>query len=203
MRNVAIAGMTLFALVGIPAAAPAGGNANWSVGVRVGTPPPSYYYRPYWHYPPYAVYRPYPVYVQPAPVYVESPAVIVRPPLLVQPVYQPAPPPVSTVVRTVGQDQDDLEINRNLQQLADPDERARAESAVKLGRLKAQRAIDPLAATLAGDRSPTVREAAARGLALIGSPKALPALQQAALADSDANVRHTARFAVEIVQASR
>jgi len=74
---------------------------------------------------------------------------------------------------------------------------------MQLGRLRALAGIDPLAATLAGDRSPLVREAAARGLGLIGSPKALPALQHAAMADPDRDVRHSAQFAAEVVQSGR
>ena len=95
------------------------------------------------------------------------------------------------------------EVERNLQMLADPDERVRAGVVMQLGRFKSERAVDPLAATLAGDRSPTVREAAARALALIGSPKALPALRGAALNDSDRDVRHSAEFAIEVVQSGR
>jgi HEAT repeat protein len=95
------------------------------------------------------------------------------------------------------------DINRQLQLLADPDERVRADSAMELGRLRAVRAVDPLAATLAGDRSAMVRESAARALALIGSSKALPALQQAALSDSDRDVRHSAQFAIEVVRTGR
>ena len=66
-----------------------------------------------------------------------------------------------------------VDINYYLQQLRNPDERVRADSVLQLGRLKVISSVDPLAATLAGDRSPLVREAAARALALIGSPKAL------------------------------
>jgi HEAT repeat protein len=95
------------------------------------------------------------------------------------------------------------DINQHLQLLADPDERTRADSVMQLGRMKAARAVDPLAATLAGDRSPLVREAAARALGLIGSPKALPALQHAALADNDRDVRHSAQFAIDVIQAGR
>jgi HEAT repeat protein len=69
--------------------------------------------------------------------------------------------------------------------------------------MKSERAIDPLAATLAGDRSAAVREAAARALGLIGSAKALPALRAAALNDNDRDVRHSAEFAVEVVQTGR
>jgi len=93
-----------------------------------------------------------------------------------------------------------VDIGRYLQQLRDPDERVRADSVLQLGRLRAVSAVDPVAATLAGDRSPMVREAAARSLALMGSPKALPALQHAALSDSDRDVRHSAQFAVDVIQ---
>src|SRR5262249_5883046 len=70
----------------------------------------------------------------------------------------------------------------------------------ELGRMKADRAIDPLLAALAGDRSPVVRDAAARALGLIGSPRALTALLHAAQADNDRDVRHSAPFAVEVIQ---
>jgi HEAT repeat protein len=84
--------------------------------------------------------------------------------------------------------------------LADADERVRSDSVMQLGRLKATQAVDPLAATLAGDRSATVREAAARALGLIGSPSAMPALQRAAQSDNDRDVRRSAQFAVEVIQ---
>jgi HEAT repeat protein len=48
-----------------------------------------------------------------------------------------------------------------------------------------------------------VREAAARALGLIGSSAALPALQQAASTDSDHDVRHSARFAIDVIQSGR
>jgi HEAT repeat protein len=72
---------------------------------------------------------------------------------------------------------------------------------LQLGRLRAAEAIDPLAATLAGDSNPRVREAAARALGLIGSQKALPALQQAAQTDSDPTVRHSAEFSIDVIHA--
>jgi HEAT repeat protein len=88
-------------------------------------------------------------------------------------------------------------------QLANPDERIRAETALQLGRLKSTQGVDPLAATLAGDRSPAVREAAARALALIASPQALPALEKAAATDPDHDVRHSARFAIDVINSGR
>lgn len=56
-----------------------------------------------------------------------------------------------------------------------------------------------LAATLAGDASPAVREEAAEALRLLGSPAALPALQRAAQLDSSHDVRRTAQFAIDII----
>jgi HEAT repeat protein len=88
-----------------------------------------------------------------------------------------------------------------LQALADPNEKVRADTVIQLGRLRVQEAVDPVAATLAGDQSPAVREAAARALGLIGSSKALPALQRAAQLDNDRDVRHSAQFALEVIQA--
>jgi HEAT repeat protein len=119
-----------------------------------------------------------------------------------QPVYQAAPSSVPTpaIVRTQGQELSQAGIDQYMRQLRDPDEQVRADTVVQLGHLKALASVDPLAATLAGDRSPMVREAAARALGLIGSPKALPALQRAASADPDRDVRHSAQFAIDIVQ---
>lgn len=177
-------------------------QAGWAVGVRVGGPA---YYRPWGaYYYPYYPYRP--VYVESPPVIVESAPVVIQSAPVVQPVYpaapSPLPPPAilrSSQIQNVAQP----EIDRYLQQLRDSDERVRSESVLQLGRLKAVSAVDPVAATLAGDRSPVVRDAAARALGLMGSPKALPALQHAALADPDRDVRHSAQFAVDIVQSGR
>jgi HEAT repeat protein len=108
-----------------------------------------------------------------------------------------------TVVHSQAQEMSQAEINQYLQQLRDPDQRVRAETVLQLGRSKAVSAVDPIAATLAGDRSPMVREAAARGLGLLGSPRALPALQHAASVDPNRDVRHSAHFAIEIVQSGR
>jgi HEAT repeat protein len=86
--------------------------------------------------------------------------------------------------------------------LSSPDERVRAEAMVQLGRLKAPRAVEPLTQALGSDRSPLVREAAARGLGLIAAPSSLPALQRAAQSDDDRDVRHSAAFAAEVIRAS-
>jgi HEAT repeat protein len=95
------------------------------------------------------------------------------------------------------------DIDNNMRLLSDPDQRIRAEAVIQLGRLKAYQAIDAVAATLASDTSPTVREAAARALGLIGSAKAFPVLRQAALTDADNEVRRSAQFAAEVVKPTR
>jgi hypothetical protein len=172
-------------------------QAGWGIGVRVGGP---VYYGPWAPY--YYPYYPYgAVYAAPPPVVVESAPVLVPPPASAPGTLPPAPVPVSGV-QPVSQVQaaPPVDINYYLQQLRNPDERGRADTVLQLGRLKAVSCVDPIAATLAGDRSPVVREAAARALALIGSPKALPALQRAAQVDPDRDVRHSAQFAVEVVQ---
>jgi hypothetical protein len=190
-----------FTLAGMAlAAAAVDVRAGWGIGVGIGAP---VYYRPWGPYPYYYPYYGYrPVYVAPPPVVIESPPVAVPSAPALQPIYQAAPSsaPTPTIVRTQGQEVSQADISHYLQLLRDPDEQVRADTVVQLGRLKALASVDPLAATLAGDRSPMVREAAARALALLGSPKALPALQRAASADPDRDVRHSAQFAIDIVQ---
>jgi HEAT repeat protein len=92
------------------------------------------------------------------------------------------------------------EVNRLVPRLTDANEQIRADVVMQLGRLRSDRAVDPLAATLSGDGSPTVREAAARALGLTGSTRAIPALQRAALSDASAQVRSSAQFSVEVLQ---
>ncbi len=172
-------------------------HVGWGIGIRFGGPIylgayapvyPGYYYRP--------------VYIEPAPVYVAPAPVCVQPRAVVPTYYESSAPPSAAPTPVQAAPQlANPDVSHHLQQLASADERVRQESVTQLGRLKAQQAVDPLAATLAGDPSPTVREAAARALALIGSRRALPALQRAALADSDRDVRHSAQFAMDIVQA--
>jgi HEAT repeats/PXPV repeat (3 copies) len=177
--------------------------AEARVFVGVGFNFPFYY--PSWGpcYPYYA-YRP--VYVAPAPVYVAPAPVYVQPATAVQPTYSAPPPPTAPAPQTIHPasfTNSQPDVDRHLQQLGNADERIRSQSVIELGRMRAYRAADPLAATLAGDPSPAVREAAARALALIGSRQALPALQRAALADADHDVRHSAQFAIEMIQAGR
>jgi hypothetical protein len=179
-------------------AIPAQAGGHWGVGINIGFP----VYRPWypcygygWYYPPPYYYAPVviqqpvavqPVAVQPAPA---QPAPAAQPNYSAPaPVH--APTPVTTAhLQPVNSQQS--EINQHLNQLANSNEEMRKDSALQLGRLRAQEAIDPLAA---------VREAAARGLALIGSSKALPALEQAARADVDPTVRHSAEFSIDVIR---
>lgn len=200
-------------VAGLSASTAQAGHGFWSVGVNIGGPA---YYRPYYYPYPY-YYRPYGVYVAPGPVIVE-PAPVVQTAPVVVPSYSPPPlgsaynaPPATApaptpelaptpraVTPTALTAQADT--RQLLQQLGNADERVRTDTVMQLGRSRASQAIDPLAATLAGDRSPGVREAAARALGLIGSPKALPALQRAAQLDGDRDVRRSAQFAMEVIQ---
>lgn len=184
-------------------------QARVFVGVGIGIPvwgPPccgwgwrAYYYAPVIYTPPPVVYTPPPVVVtQPAPTIIQpAPTVIQSPPATSAAPANPVPPTAVSVSSP------QVEIEGWLQRLSHPDEGVRREAALQLGRLRAAQAVDPLAATLAGDRSPTVREAAARALGMIGSPQALPALERAAQADPDRDVRYSAQFAVDIIQSRR
>ena len=186
------------------------GHGFISFGINLGVP----VYGPWWGYPCY--YRPYPVVVAPAPVIVQ-PAPVVQAAPVVQPVpvvqgtchappsppaSVPATPPPPLAAPAPPPDDRAGDVDRNLRLLDDRDERVRAEAAIQLGRMQAQRATDRLLSTLATDTSPAVRESAARALGLIGSRRTLPALQHAAQADGDRDVRHSAQFAAEVVQVS-
>jgi HEAT repeats len=180
-------------------------QAWWHGGVSIGIGPVwvggPYYGYGYYPYP-YAYPYPYyyaapPVVVQPAPAYPGAPATAAAPGV------QPAPTATPVTARSPAQDGNQVEIEKCLQQLSDTDEHVRADAAVQLGRLRAGVAIDPLVAMLAGDRSPAVREACARGLGLIGSARSLAALQRSAQSDPDRDVRHSAQFACEVVASYR
>lgn len=197
MRSIGTA--TLLACLGLAGTTWAGGGANWSVGVSVGSPG---YYRPHYGYGyyPYPYYRPWaPVYVAPAPIYVAPPPVVVQqPPTVIQQAVPteptlPAPTPLPPTSRPG-------DIQPYLRNLTNTNEGVRIDTVTQLGRSKSDQAIDPLAATLSGDQSPAVREAAARALGVIGSNKGLPALTRAAQTDADRDVRRSAQFAVEIIQ---
>jgi hypothetical protein len=202
----------------------------WSTsqaGVFVGIGVPGPYYRPYWGYG--GFYRPYgfgvvvapPVVVGAAPVVVQQPTVVQQP-VVVQPAYTPSTPPPAAapaplpmptpspatvdaystpaVLPAAATRTGNGEIDVALQQLRRGDEQTRADAAVRLGRLHADQAVGAIVKALNSDSSPIVREAAARGLGLIGSPSALSALQYAAQADDDREVRHSASFAAETIR---
>lgn len=198
--------LALTALLGVTASGAEAGPTRVGVafGINVGGPA---YYRPVYG----PVYRPYPVYVAPRPVIIGPAAIIYEPaPVYIErtPVYvQPAP-----VVRSWSSTQDvvtasappmgarQAEIERYLGQLSHGDEHVRGEAVIALGRLKAEHAVDSLARVLEYDRSPLVRDSAARALGLIGSPRGLGALQNAAQGDSARDVRRSAQFAVEVIR---
>jgi HEAT repeats len=201
--------ISLFALtlVGLVGATQQPAHAGVRVGIGVGIGFPGYYYPwgyPYGPYPYGYYYRPYPVYVTAPPVVVAAPApVVVQPGSTVQaaPPLQPVPAVAPTIrASSYASTPEDSSVERNLQLLADANEKVRCDAVMELGRQKADRAADPLTATLAGDRSPTVRDAAARALGLIGDRRSLTALTYAAQADPDREVRHSAQFAVETIR---
>lgn len=196
-----------------------------SVGVNLGGPG---CYRPGWcGYPhSYLYYRPAPLYymaaprviVQPAPVVVQQAPVVVQP----DPVYVPgpatvpgpapapgrisqtlSPPPAiqpAVAYREPNSLDDGANIARHLELLRNPDASVRSTAVLDLGRSKSSQVVAPLAATLAGDSNPEVRDAAARALGLVGSPSALPALRYAAQSDGDRDVRRSCQFAVDVIQ---
>jgi hypothetical protein len=182
--------------------AQAGFRLGIGIGIPIG-PAPCYYGYPY--------YAPYPVYA--APVVVQQPVYQVAPtaPAAVSAApAQPAPAPVSpqaaalsspvpSTIQLAGRE-DGGEIA--LQQLQSADERTRTAAALQLGRLRAFRSVDTLGRTLRSDPSPAVRDAAARALGLIGSSSALPALDEAAQADDNRDVRRSASFASEVIRAT-
>ncbi len=196
-RCLVLAGLALLALPWATAQA----GPRIGVGVYVGGP---YYYGPY--YGGYYYYRPYvPVYVAPAPtIVVQSSTPPAAAPLIST---TPIPPGTSTVIQptTLPPPQTAIEtrgdeIDRLLSQLGNPDEKVRADVAIRLGRMRARRAAEPLEGVLASDKSAEVRDASARALGLIGAPASLAALQRAAQGDDDRGVRSSAQFAVDVIR---
>ena len=210
MRLVAFGALAWLGLSGTAARA-----SHVAIGVNLGCP---VCYRPYGCYHPCGFsfyYRPYPVYVEGAPVVVQPAPVVVQPVPVAQatvaappataqaapagqPVYRAAAP--DGAVQTTAYIGQHPDIDRNLQLLADANDQVRSDAVMWLGRLKAARAVEPLTATLAGDRSPAVREASARALGLIGSQKALTALKRAVVADNDRDVRQSCQFSIDVIQ---
>jgi len=202
MRKKTLVVLAALSLWGVLTTTAEAGHVGWSIGLQFGPP---VYYRPWCGWGPYYYPRPYPIYLAPPPVVIQ-PVPFVQAVPAAHPVYSAASPisgasPVSTVSQVVPAEEQPAEVTRLLQSLADPSERVRADGAIQLGRLKAIRAIDPLAATLAGDSSPAARESAARALGLIGSPRGLLSLKRAVQVDTDRDVRRSAEFSIEIIQA--
>jgi hypothetical protein len=212
MRLVAFGALAWLGLSGTAARA-----SHVAIGVNLGCP---VCYRPWGCYHPCGFsfyYRPYPIYVEGAPVVVQPAPVVVQPVPVAQatvaappataqaapagqPVYRAVAP--DGAVQTTAYNGQQPDIDHNLQLLSDANDQVRGDAVMGLGRLKAARAVEPLTATLAGDRSPAVRDAAARALGLIGDTRALTALKYAAQADADRDVRHSAQFAVEVIQSN-
>jgi hypothetical protein len=202
-------------------------HAGWGVRIGIGLPFPGYYYGgpyygPYYGYP-YGYYAPPVVVAQPQTVYVTQPAAPPRstssytaptPPAPVETLPAPRPgetaePPQasgtptslsSSVTRTAAPVVNTREDNALVQQLNDPQENVRINAVMQLGRNRVVSAVSPLSQLLANDRSVAVRESAARALGLIAAPESLNALQRAAQADDDREVRHSAQFAAEIIR---
>jgi hypothetical protein len=174
-------------------------RAGWSVGVTIGAP--------YCHHrchPPFAVYRPYPIYVRPAPVFVQ-PVTVVEPVEVYQPVpvVRPVAPSTSrSVLPPPSPVESNEDVERYQRQMQSAEPRERAEAIMQLGRLRAPGAREALTAALNNDRSPLVRETAARALGLFGSPDSLDALQRAAQTDEDREVRRSASYAAEVIRAN-
>ncbi len=194
--------LALAALLCVATGSTALAHGGLVIGVGVGLPicPRPYYYPAPYYYPyPYAYpYYAAPVVVQPAPVVVTQPAAQPGPAPTPAVATQPAPAVTSTYQTADWKKTG--EMTQLLQLLNDPDEKTRSDAVIQLGRMKAEHAVDPLCATLAGDKSPLVRDSAAKALGLIGAPRSLTALLHAAQVDPDNNVRHSAQFAVEIIK---
>lgn len=201
MRRLTLLAATLTLLLTAGAS-----QAGWSFGFHFGAPVRPYYG---YGYGPYC-YRPRVVV---APVYV-APPVYVRPAVVAVPAYEagyeapavpavPAVPDASPVARPQPRRQAvPVAANANLTGLNDPSAKVRAEAAIRLGRQKDTRAVQPLIKALQEDKSAEVRESAARALGLIGSSSSLSALQDAAQGDDDRDVRKSASFAAEVIRAN-
>lgn len=216
--------------VAVVACACTSARAGVRIGIGIGVPFPYYYgygpyYRPYYGYYPYyypgavvvaapapaVVVQPAPAAVQPAPSgYQPAPASTPPPPTLPAPtpiasapalqVSQPAP--LAPAVARSSAPDEHSEYDRLFQLMNDPGEGARISAIMQLGRAKVQQAVGPITQALNNDSSPRVRDAAARALGLIASPSSLNALQTAAQADDDKEVRHSAQFAAEVIRSN-
>lgn len=173
-------------------------RVRWSVGIGIGGPVyPRPWYGHGYGWVPYGYYVPAPLVYEPAPIVVQpSPIVVQSPPAA------PAVSPVPAVVPAQSVAAASPRIDQLMRSLGDANEMVRRDTAMELGRMKAIGALDSLTNLLSKDPSPAVRDAAARALGLIASPRSLNALIFAAQADADRDVRHSAQFAVEIIRAN-
>jgi hypothetical protein len=209
MRTLRIVLIALALVLASTSAAQAGVRIGVGIGIPIGA-----FFGPCW-----GCYRPYPVYVAPAPIIVQ-PAPVVQavpatpvcsasasvraetpPPPAVAEAPEPATLP-ATPARYEARGTSPAGTGEVWDDLNDPDERVRAEAMMRLGRSKNRRAVGPLQKALREDASPAARDAAARALGLIGAPASLNALQKAAQADDDRDVRHSAAFAAEVIRAN-
>ncbi len=175
-------------------------QAGVRIGIGIGLPFPcyGYYGYPYYYAPPYAVYPPSVVYAPNAappatvyqPGYTPTPAPA-NAPERINPLPNPVPDLAAPTQASASIPVADHpgEVDAVLQRLTNGDDQGRAATAIQLGRSRDGRAVAPLTRAMEQDRSPVVREAAARGLGLIAAPSSLPALQYAAQADDDRDVR--------------
>ena len=170
-----------------------------SFGLRIG---PGYYYGPGPYYYGYG----YPYYYGPGPIIVEGappPIVVRQAPPASEAVPPPAPayvPPAANVIPLQNIAPASPRVDALVQQLNDPSETVRRDVAMDLGRMKADRAVEPLMNLLSKDSSAIVRDGAARALGLIAARRSLNALIYAAQADNDRDVRHSAQFAIEVIR---
>jgi hypothetical protein len=209
-----------------------GAQAGFGVRIGIGIPFPypyyygyGPYYRPYYYGYGYPYYGPVVVAAPGPAVVVQSPSAAV-PPAPAGASYQAAPPssppptlpsptpvsaappleatPPNTLAPVVARNTPELapDAERLMQLLHDPGEGARISAVMQLGRNRALQAVEPITQMLNGDSSPLVRDAAARALGLIASPSSLKALQTAAQADDDREVRHSAQFAAEVIRSN-
>lgn len=196
--------LTVVAVALVPCGAEAG---RWSIGLHFGMPWCGPCYRPV------MVAPAYPVYVAPAPVVLQPAPVVAVQAAAPAPVAAPAAAAYATA-ETAEPSPAQLDTPRPVARAAswndggaagginDPNPRVRAEAVLRLGRQKDRRAVSAIVHLLQDDGHAEVRDAAARALGLIGSPQALAALQQAAGADEDRDVRRSASFAADVIRAS-
>lgn len=137
----------------------------------------------------------------PARTLIFAPTPIPQPAVL-NPVFPFSPPAIPSLQATqpAAPAYTQVDVATATQQLNSPRERERLEAVVALGRSQSPKATETLQQVLAADPSPRVREAAARGLGVIGSQSSLKALQVAAQADEDKDVRRSAQFAAETIR---